>query len=50
MRLHGEGRAGRGVTEKANGRQDTGGVVGGGWDERAERAQVGARIASIAAA
>lgn len=50
MRLHGEGCAGRGVAEKADGRQDAGDGSGGSRDERAERARVGAGVVSIASA
>ena len=39
MRLHGEGRAGRGVAEKTDGRQDAGGISGGSRNERAECAE-----------
>src|ERR1700675_2504185 len=49
VRLHGERCAGRGVAEKADGRQNAGSVRGGSRDERAECAQVGARVVSVTA-
>jgi hypothetical protein len=44
VRLHGEGRAGRGVTEKADGRQDTGGGLLCGTHGELEAARVVARL------
>lgn len=49
MRLHGDGCAGRGVAEKADGRKDAGGGSRVSRHERAERAQVGARFVCVAA-